>query len=74
MPNVITGMPDDEFYPAPPISAQAAADFMGWNVKTVLRKARAGEIPAHAVGEGRRKRWFFFISELMRWLRSKGKK
>ena len=36
--------------------------------KTVTRWARQGYIPAHPLGEGKRKVWRFIESELIEWL------
>ena len=52
-----------------PVSPQEAARFLNMHFKTVLRKARSGALPAHPVGNNR-KRWHFYLSELDDWLRS----
>ena len=52
-----------------PVGPQDAARFLNMHPKTVLRKARAGTLPAHPIG-GDRKRWHFYLSELDDWLRS----
>ncbi len=60
----------ESLYPVePPVGPQDAARFLNMHTKTVLRKARAGTLPAHPIG-GDRKRWHFYLSELDDWLRS----
>jgi excisionase family DNA binding protein len=51
-----------------PMTPQAAAEYLGMDVKTVTRWARKAYIPAYALGEGKRKFWRFFESELLIWL------
>ena len=53
----------------PPVSPQVAAHYLNMHRKTLLHKAREGELPAHPVGKDR-KRWHFYLSELDHWLRS----
>jgi excisionase family DNA binding protein len=48
-----------------------AASFLGLDVKTVTRWARKGYIPAHPLGEGKRKFWRFLEPELVAWLLAK---
>ena len=50
-----------------------AASFLGMDEKTVTRWARCGYLPAHPLGEGKRKFWRFVEAELEEWLLSKGK-
>ena len=57
-----------------PMTPVAAAAYLGLDVKTVTRWARQGYLPAHPLGEGRRKFWRFFESELREWLDSKTNK
>lgn len=52
-----------------PVSAREAGCLLRMHPKTVLRKARAGILPAHPLG-GNRKRWRFYLSALDQWLRS----
>lgn len=54
----------------PYIAAERAADFLSLSRKTLLKLARKGKVPAHPVGEGRRKLWRFRLSELDRWIRT----
>jgi excisionase family DNA binding protein len=54
----------------PYIEARRAADYLSISRKTLLKKARAGRLPAHPVGDGRKKMWRFRISELDRWMQT----
>ena len=49
----------------------AAALYLGLDVKTVTRWVRQGYLPAHPLGEGKRKLWRFIESELAEWLSTK---
>jgi excisionase family DNA binding protein len=51
-----------------PLTPSAAAEYLGLDVKTVTRWARKGYLPAHPLGEGKRKFWRFLESELAAWL------
>jgi excisionase family DNA binding protein len=51
-----------------PMIPQQAAAFLGLDDKTITRWARQGYIPAHPLGEGKRKFWRFFEHELVAWL------
>jgi len=51
-----------------PLTPSAAAEYLGLDVKTVTRWARQGYLPAHPLGEGKRKFWRFLESELSAWL------
>lgn len=48
----------------PFVDANRAAEFLVITRRRVLEMARAGEIPAHAIGKGARKMWRFRLSEL----------
>jgi excisionase family DNA binding protein len=48
----------------PFVDPNRAAEFLSITRRRVLEMARAGEIPAHAIGEGKRKMWRFRLSEL----------
>jgi len=54
-----------------PMTPQETAAYLGLDVKTVTRWARMGYLPAHALGEGKRKFWRFFEDQLKDWLFSK---
>jgi excisionase family DNA binding protein len=46
------------------VDAERAAQFLSVTRRRVLEMARAGELPSHAIGSGRRKSWRFRLSEL----------
>lgn len=52
--------------PEPYVSPEEAAQFLCLDRLRVLRLARAGQIPAHPIGSGRRRQWRFKLSELDR--------
>lgn len=54
----------------PYIEAGRAAAYLSMSRKTLLKKARAGRLPAHPIGDGRKKMWRFRISELDRWMQT----
>ena len=54
-----------------PMDPSAAAEFLHLDVKTITRWARQGYLPAHPLGEGKRKFWRFFEWELSEWLMEK---
>jgi hypothetical protein len=45
-----------------------AAQFLSLDRARVIRLARAGKLPAHPLGEGKRKQWRFRLSELDRYM------
>ena len=45
-----------------------AAELFGCDKKTITRWARNGYLPAHPIGEGKKKYWRFFEDELIDWL------
>ena len=47
-----------------------AAELLGIDDKTVTRWARNAYLPAHPMGEGKKKYWRFFEDELIGWLMS----
>jgi len=51
-----------------PMTPRGAAEYLGLDVKTITRWARQGYLPAHPLGEGKRKFWRFFEHELAEWL------
>ena len=53
------------------MTPRVAADFLGLDEKTTTRWARKAYIPAHPLGEGKRKFWRFFEHELTTWLAAK---
>jgi hypothetical protein len=48
----------------PFVDALKGAEFLGIRPRRLLEMARAGDIPAHPIGRGRRKTWRFRLSEL----------
>ena len=54
-----------------PMDPKAAAEYLRLDEKTVTRWARQGNIPAHPLGEGKRKFWRFLEPELAQWLQGK---
>jgi excisionase family DNA binding protein len=52
------------------VDAGRTALFLDVNRKTLLKLARKGRLPAHPLGDGRRKLWRFRISELDRWMQT----
>lgn len=45
-----------------------AAEYLRLDEKTITRWARKGYMPAHPLGEGKRKFWRFLEHELVDWL------
>lgn len=50
---------------AAPLDAVEAAKIVGMNSRTLVLWARRGYVPAHPLGEGKRRIWRFFESELL---------
>jgi hypothetical protein len=50
------------------LDSTGAAAFLLLDEKTITRWARKGHIPAHPMGEGKRKSWRFVQQELTDWL------
>jgi hypothetical protein len=46
------------------VDAERASAHLSISRKTLLRLARRGAVPAHAIGQGRKKMWRFRLSEL----------
>jgi excisionase family DNA binding protein len=57
-----------EFSGMRPLTPAGAAQYLGVDVKTITRWARQGYLPAHPLGEGKRKFWRFLVHELSAWL------
>ena len=55
----------------PPLSAKEAALVLKMNSRTLVSWARCGYIPAHPLGEGKRRLWRFFESELLAWVKTR---
>ena len=54
-----------------PMEADGAAEFLHSAPRTIKQMAREGKIPCHPFGDGARKRWFFFRSELAEFVRGR---
>ena len=54
----------------PFVNVERAATFLSMTRKTLLRLVRKGSIPAHGIGDGRKKMWRFRISELDQWMQT----
>lgn len=52
-----------------PLDAIEAARVVGMDSRTLVRWARRGYVPAHPLGEGKRRIWRFFESELLEWVK-----
>jgi hypothetical protein len=48
----------------PFVDAIQGAEFLGIRPRRLLELVRAGHLPGHPIGEGRRKTWRFRLSEL----------
>jgi hypothetical protein len=48
----------------PFVDAEKSAAFLGVTHRRLLEMARAGQIPGHPIGPGKRKTWRFRLSEL----------
>jgi excisionase family DNA binding protein len=53
----------------PFVTPEEAANFLRISPVTVKKMAREGDLPAHPIGNGLRKRWRFRISELVSHMR-----
>jgi DNA-binding transcriptional MerR regulator len=53
---------------AAPLDATEAARILRMNSRTLIRWARCGYLPAHPLGEGKRRIWRFFETELLEWV------
>jgi hypothetical protein len=51
-----------------PLDAREAAFVLKMNSRTLVRWARCGYVPAHPLGEGKRRIWRFFENELLEWV------
>jgi predicted site-specific integrase-resolvase len=54
------------------LDPKQTAELLCLDVKTVQRWARCGYLPAHPLGEGKRRFWRFFEHELLAWIAAKG--
>jgi len=51
-------------WPEPYVDPDQAAAFLKTNRLKVIRMARSGSLPAHPLGDGKRRQWRFKLSEL----------
>jgi excisionase family DNA binding protein len=61
-------MQNAEKQTSPPLDAKEAARVLKMDSRTLVRWARRGYVPAHPLGEGKRRIWRFFESELLEWV------
>jgi excisionase family DNA binding protein len=52
------------------VDADKASNFLSVDRETIIRWARAGTIPGHPLGAGKRRVWRFRFSELSAWASS----
>lgn len=50
------------------LNSDEAAQLLKMDSRTLLRWARLGQVPAHPMGEGKRKLWRFLEHELLNWV------
>jgi hypothetical protein len=62
--------PDTGLSREPYLNAMRAAEHLSISPKKLLALARAGFVPAHGIGTGRRKMWRFLLSELDHWMQT----
>ena len=53
------------------LDAQEAAQILRMDKRTLVRWARIGYVPAHPLGEGKRKLWRFREHELLVWVEAR---
>jgi excisionase family DNA binding protein len=53
------------------LDPHGAAKYLGLSPITIKRMAREGVLPAHPIGEGKRRYWRFTLHELSAWLMSR---
>jgi hypothetical protein len=54
------------------LNPDEAADVLRMDSRTLVRWARLGQVPAHPMGEGKRRLWRFIETELIHWLAERG--
>ena len=54
------------------LNADEAAQVLRMDSRTLVRWARLGQVPAHPLGEGKRRLWRFIETELISWLEERG--
>jgi predicted site-specific integrase-resolvase len=53
------------------LDVHEAAKILRMESRTVIRWARLGYVPAHPLGEGKRKTWRFLEHELLEWVETR---
>jgi predicted site-specific integrase-resolvase len=53
------------------LNAEEAAQILRMETRTLIRWARLGYVPAHPLGEGKRKLWRFLERELLDWVEAR---
>jgi len=53
------------------LNAHEAAEVLKMDNRTLIRWARLGQVPAHPMGEGKRKLWRFLEHELLDWVEAR---
>jgi predicted site-specific integrase-resolvase len=53
-----------------PLDAKEAARVLKMDSRTLVCWARRGYVPAHPLGEGKRRIWRFFEDELLEWVKN----
>jgi Helix-turn-helix domain len=53
------------------LNAQEATEILRMDTRTIIRWARLGYLPAHPLGEGKRKIWRFLEHELLQWVEAR---
>jgi hypothetical protein len=53
------------------LDAEEAAALIKMDSRTLLRWARLGYVPAHPLGEGKRRLWRFIEDELLEWFENR---
>ena len=61
-------MAEVDVRPNRPLDSKEAAAVLKMNDRTLVRWARCGYVPAHPLGEGKRRLWRFFEAELLEWV------
>ncbi len=56
------------------LTPEEAAAIIGMNPRTLTKWAREGYVPAHPLGEGKRRIWRFFEGEILQWIEGKQNK
>jgi hypothetical protein len=53
------------------LNPNEAAEVLKMDSRTLIRWARLGQVPAHPMGEGKRKLWRFLEHELLDWIEAR---